>query len=202
MPRKMVSFNDSMHMKIRAKSFILLIAWFCLFHEPVIGETVTWNLKKKYGEITQKSLSRAIGEAKAHFTESPNDIVVLEFDAGVYPLSAPEDNSKGVIELSGIKPGPQGRLIFRGAGMDKTTLVFDSSKIQIYGKNVYHVSFVGFHITRSHYSVTQGHVIQVSPGVVDLEIQSGFPTPQDIFNPGSKQGRYMRRYTDSRTDRN
>ena len=182
------------------KRLILLCVSLGLLCEPVGAATVTWNLKTKYGGITQPVIVRAIGAAKAHFTHNPNDVVILEFDAGTYALAAPAGADKGIIELSGIKPGPEGRLIFHGAGMDKTTLVFDPAADQIHGKDVYRVSFIGFHMTRKECSVSQGHVVKVAPGQVDLEIQSGFPMPQDIFNPDSGQGRYLRRYTDSRTD--
>jgi hypothetical protein len=33
-----------------------------------------------------------------------------------------------------------------------------------------------------------------------LDLQEGFPTPDAIFNPHSDQGRFLRRYTNSRTD--
>ncbi|MGH7939664.1 MAG: right-handed parallel beta-helix repeat-containing protein, partial [Limisphaerales bacterium] len=157
-------------------------------------------MKTKYGGVTQATIARAISDAKTYFIQHSNDTVVIEFDAGTYSLAAPTNGDKGIIELSGVKPGPDGRLVFRGAGMDKTTLVFDPAADQIYGRNVYRVSFIGLHMTRKDYSVSQGHVVEVAPGRVDLEIQSGFPTPQDIYNPESDAGRYLRRYTDSKTD--
>jgi parallel beta-helix repeat protein len=162
--------------------------------------TVTWNLNSKFGGITQPGIARAIAEAKAHFVKEPNDTIVLEFDAGTYPLASPSNGDKGIIKLSGVNPGPEGRLVFRGAGMEKTKLVFDPEAHQIFGRDVHRVSFIGFHMTRKDYTVSQGHVLEVAPGRIDLEIQSGFPTPADIFNHESDQGRFLCRYTDSKTD--
>jgi len=179
-------------------SIMLAISWMAI---PKVSATaVIWNLKSRFGDINQAAIVRAISEAKKYFAKHPSDTVVIEFDAGTYPLSAPTNGDKGIIELSGVKPGPAGRLVLRGAGMDKTTLVFDPAADQIYGKDVHQISFIGFHMTRKDYSVSQGHVMAVASGHIDLEIQSGFPTPQDIFNPDSGQGRYLRRYTDSRSD--
>lgn len=186
-------------MKIKIPLLFLCVS-LNLLCAPSFAATVNWNLKAKYGGITQATIARAISDAKAHFVQHSNDTVVIEFDAGTYPLAAPANHDKGIIELSGVKPGPEGRLVFRGAGMDKTTLVFDPAVDQIFGRNVYRVSFIGLHMTRKDYCVSQGHVVEVAPGRIDLEIQSGFPTPQDIYNPGSDAGRYLRRYTDSRTD--
>jgi hypothetical protein len=56
------------------------------------------------------------------------------------------------------------------------------------------------HMTRKDYTVSQGLVVETAPGKVVLEIQDGFPTPAMIFNPRSDQGRFLRRYTNSRTD--
>jgi len=186
-------------MKIKIPLLLLCVS-FNLLCGPSFAATVNWNLKTKYGGITQTTIARAISDAKAYFIQHSNDTVVIEFDAGTYPLAAPTNRDKGIIELSGVKPGPDGRLVFQGAGMDKTTLVFDPAVDQIYGRNVYRVSFVGLHMTRKDCSVSQGHVVEIAPGQVDLEIQRGFPTPQDIYNPESDAGRYLRRYTDSRND--
>jgi parallel beta-helix repeat protein len=170
---------------------------------PGSAAVLTWNLKTQYGGITQPNLARAIGDAKAHFLKSPNDTIVIEFDAGTYPLAAPTNNDKGIFEISGVKPGPEGRLVFRGAGMDKTTLVFSPAVDEIHGHEIYRVSFFGLHLTRKDYTVSQGHVVQVGPGYVDLDIQDGFPTPKDIYTNRRGEDRaqcWLRRYTDSRTD--
>ena len=190
-------------MKIKIPLLLLCVS-FNLLYGPSFAATINWNLKTKYGSITQASIARAISDAKTYFVQHPDDTVVIEFDAGTNFLAAPTNRDKGILELSGVKPGPGGRLVFRGAGMDKTTLVFDPAVDQIYGRNVYRISFIGLHMTRKDYCVSQGHVVEVAPGRIDIEIQSGFPTPQDIYQdiPNSKteQGRWLRRYTDSLTD--
>lgn len=162
------------------------------------AETITWNVRTRYG-ITQRGIARAIQDARAHFAGSPNDRVVLLFDAGTHCLDE-TGGGKGTIDLTDVKPGHNGRLVFKGAGRDRTTMIFNDAKHAIYGTNVYRVTFKGIHMTRRNYTVSQGHVVSVSPGKLVLDIQEGFPTPRDIFDPTSGQGRYLRRYTDSRTD--
>lgn len=162
------------------------------------AETVTWNVQTKYG-ITAAGIRDAIRDAKLSFRKSPDDVIVLQFDPGTYAL---EDHSsaKGTIDLSGITPGEKGRLIFQGAGMDKTVLTFCDNKHALYGRDVHRITMTGMHMTRTNYTVSQGHVMATSPGKVVLDLQEGFPTPAEIFDPQSDQGRYLRRYTDSRTD--
>ena len=162
------------------------------------AETVTWNVRTKYG-VSAKGIRQAIGDAKIHFRKSPNDVVILEFDEGSFFL---EDKGpgKGTIDLSGVKPGPNGRLIFKGKGISKTTLVFSDNKHAICGRSVYRVTMSHMHMTRKEYTVSQGNVVQTAPGSVVLDIHKGFPTPAKIFNPLSGQGRYLRRYTNSKTD--
>jgi len=198
----------------RTKLPAVLLLCACAYAQ---AEEIKWDVKSKYG-ITAEGIGHAIADAKAHFEKRPNDQVVLYFAAGSYYLKSeatrkqPEplregarrrreaDIRDGTIDLSGIKPGPEGRLIFRGAGMDKTTFVFSDDRDALGGSDIYRVTFEGMHMTRKDYTVSQGHVVEVSKGSLVLEIQKGFPTPADIFNPDSDQGRYLRRYTDSRTD--
>ncbi|SHJ45128.1 hypothetical protein SAMN02745181_2099 [Rubritalea squalenifaciens DSM 18772] len=180
----------------RTRALLILISIATLASAQ--AETITWNVQLKYG-ITAAGIKKAIADAKAHFTKAPSDQVILEFDKGTYYL---EDRSEqeGIINLSHVKPGLEGRLIFKGQGMDKTTLVFSDDKHAIVGRQTYRVTMMGMHMTRKNYTVSQGHVVSLSPGKIILDIQPGFPTPLDIFNPDSSQGRYLRRYQDSKTD--
>lgn len=161
-------------------------------------ETVMWNVQTKYG-TSAAGIRAALRDAKTIFHESPDKLVVLQFDAGTFALED-QSSAKGTIDLSGIKPGEKGRLIFQGAGMDKTVLSFCDNKHAIFGRDVYRVTMAGMHMTRTNYTVSQGHVVSTAPGKVVLDIQEGFPTPAEIFNPQSDQGRFLRRYTDSRSD--
>jgi len=92
-----------------------MMSAFCLTAK---AETLRWNVRAKYG-VSAKGIQKAVSEAKIHFDNASNDVVILEFEKGSFWL---EDSgpSKGTIDLSGIKPGPNGRLIFQGKGMDRT----------------------------------------------------------------------------------
>jgi hypothetical protein len=162
------------------------------------AETLHWNVQSKFG-ISVPGIRKAIHDAKNHFGKAPDDVVILEFDEGSFYLED-EGSAKGTIDLSGIKPGAKGRLVFQGKGIDKTTLVFSDNKDALWGRDVYRVTFANMHMTRKKYTVSQGLVVSTASGKVVLDIQEGFPTPADIFNPQSGQGRYLRRYTNSRTD--
>jgi hypothetical protein len=179
---------------------IVRVAMLCagMFALSARAETVTWNVQSEYG-ISVAGIHTALSDARQRFRRKPDDVVVLQFDAGTFELKD-QGPRKGTIDLSGIKPGERGRLIFRGAGMDKTTLVFGDNQHAIYGTNVYRVTMDDMHMTRKDYTVSQGLVVEIAPGKVVLDIQDGFPTPAMIFDANSDQGRYLRRYTNSRTD--
>jgi|GEM_PF-1496329 len=174
-----------------------------LFLMPIVclaanAETLRWNVQAKYG-MTAAGIQKAVDDAKTRFSQTPNDVVILQFEEGSFWLED-KDSSKGTIDLSGVKPGPDGRLIFQGAGMDRTILVFADNKHALYGRDVHRVTFADMHMTRKDYTVSQGLVVQVAKGSITLDIHEGFPTPAAIFNPMSKQGRFLRRYTDSAAD--
>ena len=149
------------------------------------AETLRWNVGTKYG-VTAGGIRQAENAAKKHFGEAPNDVVILDFDKGSFPLTD-DGPSKGTIDLSGIKPGPEGRLVFQGQGIDTTVLVFADNKHALYGRDVNRVTFADMHMTRKNYTVSQGVVVESAPGKVVLDIDPGFPTPEAIFNPLSKE---------------
>jgi hypothetical protein len=174
------------------------------------AETINIDLSSKYG-LTLKGINQAVQDAKAHFAQNPDDTLILNFPPGLIDFS--KDKSTGPsktdrkgkeeaigIELSGVKPGDSGHLIFKGAGQDKTTLLFPRDMTQFDGRGVYHVTVSGFHLASVGMRTTQGHVVSVAPGVVVIDLQDGFPTLADVFNSVSHQGRYLRKYTDSKTD--
>ena len=167
---------------------VLMMSAFCL---TARAETLRWDVRAKYG-VSAKGIQKAVNAAKVHFDKAPNDVVILEFEQGSFWL---EDRGpgKGTIDLSGIKPRAKGRLVFQGKGMDRTTLVFADNKHALYGRDVHRVTFADMHMTRKDYTVSQGLVVEIAPGRVILDIHPGFPTPDMIFNPLSKQGRFLRR---------
>jgi len=160
--------------------------------------TVEWNLKSLYG-INQKGFAKIISDAKAHFTKKPDDTIIVTIEAGTYTIGG--NHEPGIDFGSGFKPGAKGRLIFKGAGMNLTTLVFtDTKEDMLFGRNIYRITFQDMHMARADYTVTQGIVVSVAQGELVLEIQNGFPTPLALYDNTFKQGRWFRRYTNSKTD--
>lgn len=161
------------------------------------ANSVTWNLKSLYG-ITQTGFASIIKDAKNHFTYSPTDTITIRIDAGTYSIGG---NGADGISLSSIgSASTVGQLIFEGAGMDQTTLIFtDITQDMIHGSDVYGLEFRDMHMTRDRYTVTQGNVVSVVPGEIIIELHEGFPTPLELWQDWS-QGRFLRRYTTSTTD--
>jgi hypothetical protein len=167
------------------------------YFSSLLGNTITWDLKTLYG-INQGGFALIINDARSHFQNSPNDTVVIDIDSGRYDIGG--NGSFGINLVAGMQPGAYGRLIFQGAGMNKTTLVFvETNTDMIHGQNVYRTEFRDIHMTRPVYTVTQGIVVSVAPGEIVIDINTGFPTPLDIWQDGN-QGRFLRRYTNSLTD--
>ena len=150
-------------------------------------------------DVTPATITAAIGAAKADFAKRPDDVFVIRIPAGTFDLSS-ATSGNGAIDVSGIHPGDRGRLVIAGAGRDATTLVFDRGVNWIYGRQVFHVSFAAMRMASKQPTVSQGHVVSVAPGEVVMDLQAGFPTPKELFNEESGQGRFLRHYTDSRTD--
>jgi hypothetical protein len=164
----------------------------------IYAAEIIWNLNTTYG-VTQSGLSRTVADAKAHFFTNPDDKIIVTINAGTYSIGG--NGKDGIAFKQGFQPGSNGRLIFKGAGMNLTKLLFkDTRQDMIHGKNVYRITFQDMHMARVGYTVTQGLVVAVSLGEIDIAIQDGFPTPLELFDETNNQGRFFRRYTNSTDD--
>lgn len=159
--------------------------------------------------ITQASLAAAVAQADSVWSSDPDSTVVIAIPAGTFDITAPSGDT-AAIDLSGLnasRPSAKGRLVFQGAGPDATTLVFTEPRADaIFGRDVYRVSFCDMHMTRARPTATQGRVVgsldrtgaiqTATPfaGNVVVDIDEGYPRPDEIYNAESDQGRYLRRY--------
>jgi hypothetical protein len=158
--------------------------------------TVNIDIQKQYGAVSLVAINRAISDARAHFAAGPNDVVVLQLPPGIFRLEL-QAGSPPSIDVSDVTPGPGGQLVLRGAGKDLTTLVFDTGRDEIMGRNAHRVSFTGLHFTLGHMTVSQGHVVQLLPDAVLLRIEDGFPTPAQLDDGTEPKKSWLRRCTDS-----
>jgi len=146
------------------------------------------EVAQKYGAVSLAAINAAIADAKTRLRANPDDRITLHLPAGVFMLTG-----SASIDVSGVSPGPAGRLILQGAGPDRTTLVFETHRDEIFGRATSHVTFAGLHFTMGHMSVSQGVVEDLQPDAVVLRIDDGFPTPAALYNPNWDRGRYLRR---------
>jgi len=168
---------------------------FVLSFQSVNAKSFKWDIQELW-EVNQNGIINAIAAAKDHFITFPQDTVIFRFPAGIFEIGG---NGNHSIDVSNIQPGIGGRLIFEGAGKDKTTFVAtDRKEHSIFGRNLYRITFKGIHFTRDYNTVTQGTVISVAAGEVILDLHEGFPTPDSLMAIGRQNsaGLYLRKYTD------
>ncbi|WP_242085537.1 T9SS type A sorting domain-containing protein [Aestuariivivens sediminis] len=176
----------------------IILALAVLLTIQVPATEIIWNLNALYA-VDANGFTAIIADARNHFTAYPNDTIIVQIDAGTYEI----DGSGNIgINFNGglLSESAQGRLIFQGAGMYATTLLFtDKNDDMIKGKDTYHLEFRDMFMTRPQYSVTQGTVVSVAAGEVVLAIEQGFPSPLELFavEGGAGRfnaGRYLRKY--------
>lgn len=176
-----------------------LFTLFTLFIFAATGNSqsvVEWTLSERPYGISQKGFEQVVKDARSHFSTSPNDSLIIKIDEGTYEIGGDSIIYYGINLDGGIKPGLNGRLIFEGAGMNKTTLVFTDMTSMISGRRLYRLEFKDLHFTRSRHTTTQGYVVSTAPGELVLDIAEGFPSPLDVF--GYKG--YLKRFSNSKTD--
>jgi|GEM_PF-3232283 len=184
-------------MKVGFSSISILAAWFSF---QAGAATLNWDMESLWG-ISEAGFDSAITAAHNHFLGNPNDTIIVHISAGTHDISGADGKSINLRSGYLLDPSDKGRLVFQGAGIEQTTLVFvDTNEVQIDGRNVAHVTFRDMHFTRAQYTVSQGTVVAKTSNYVDLEIHEGFPMPNEIVRWSSPQGLYLRRYTPSKTD--
>ena len=188
-----------MALSLRLLTLFLISVLIAVVTHGAVAATLNLDVQQKYGTVSIAAIDRAIAEARNHFLSSPNDTVVISLPSGVFPLAL-ESPEFGSIDVSDVQPGPSGRLIIQGAGKERTILVFNTHTDQIVGRHAAHIVFTGIHFTAGYMTVSQGHVAQVLPGAIVLNIESGFPSPLELLNTDAPKGVYLRRCTDSLTD--
>jgi hypothetical protein len=169
----------------------------CLFGaQRGIADTITIDVVQKYG-FSNQGLAAAMKAAATAVANNPNSNVELYIGPGTHILR----ETATPFDVSGIHPGVGGRLAITGAGMMQTTVVFDGSEFDtIQGNDVHRLTVSDMTFTRSTQTVTQGVCVSVNSTGVVLDIAAGFPSPLDIYDAQSGQGRFLRAYTTSKTD--
>ena len=166
------------------------------------------------------AIKQAIAAAKQYFDSSdPADrdtTVVLKFAAGIYDFSHDTSVDPQVsctipgacvgtksIDVTGIAPGPQGRLIFYGAGHVNTVFQFNPDQTDFFADKARRISIIGLHLTQDRLEASQGVVVNPAQYPADwvvIDIQPGFPGmepyPLGLFNPSTAvgNGKFLRRY--------
>ena len=110
---------------------------FAFSFQSISAKNVKWNIQEEWG-VNQNGIINAIVAAKDHFNSFPQDTIIFLIPAGTFEIGG---NNSHSIDISNIKPGANGRLIFKGAGSEKTTFIAtDRKEHSIYGRNVYRIT--------------------------------------------------------------
>ncbi len=149
----------------------------------------------------------AIERARMFFESNTNTVLFLRYPAGRFVFGNPGTASGYAILVRNIRP-TGGRLVFLGAGIDRTTFVisnnqgkrFEESQWGIYLFRSERISFRQIHVTVPQRTVTQGRVVDQhlndNPRTILLDIDPGHENPRRLLRAGNPNGagRYLRRY--------
>eukprot|EP00051_Salpingoeca_urceolata_P029402 m.6700 g.6700 ORF g.6700 m.6700 type:complete len:415 (+) comp2714_c0_seq1:94-1338(+) len=195
----------------RALALLMLLGVLVATLQPCACDTVVIDVIKQFGGVTQSTLHRAVAAAGSHFASGghkANDEVVVYIGPGTWVVSPQTDDG---FDITGITPGPQGRLVIAGAGMNATTLSFSNRHNHtMRGRHVYRLTVRDIHFTRNYPTVSQakptfpaiqlGTIKKIGPGFVDVDIHHGFATPQSLYDPCMTHGRFLREFDTDRDD--
>ncbi|MCB0408236.1 MAG: hypothetical protein KDD34_08535 [Bdellovibrionales bacterium] len=174
------------------KLSILLLALFNQHKSHAI------NFQLSPSEVDETRILTEINLAKTYLSDPsiPDTEYVVEFPAGSYFFKT-LNGKKAIFEFNNFNPLPGKNLIFRGKGMNNTRLEVDVEDLMIHGLNVSNVKFQLMELAQDRMKVSQGTVVNTGKMFVDIIIDKGFPSPDEIYDPLSNTGRYLRLYNDS-----
>lgn len=135
---------------------------------------VVWDLGERGlepGVDARPVLAELIAQASAALNERPGRSIELRFPEGTWTFDHP---SSPAIHIADVP----GRLILRGVGIDRTTLVFNQpDQHGLLLEDAHGVTVEGLHLTRPGLYTTQGDVTAVTPGRIRFRVHEGFPDP-------------------------
>src|SRR5579864_9535982 len=116
-----------------------------------------------------KDIDSALGRAQKLLKQKRNLTFALKLPAGVIDLSKnaqgrtiycdPHPGECGglpVFDVSGVDPGPKGRLLILGAGSTQTKLIVSPDQNQFFGRNAQRVTIEGMERSRDRLDASQG----------------------------------------------
>lgn len=167
-----------------------------------------------------KHLTQQLQRAQKLFKQKRNLTFALKLPAGPIDLSR---NARGktiyceptpgncgglpVFDVSGVDPGPKGRLLILGSGSDRTKIIASPDQNQFFGRNAQRVTIEGMEFSRDRLDASQGTAVAKSVPTPDgthkwvgIDISAGFPQMETFpvglwtgkSGPGS--GHFLRRY--------
>ncbi|MFC2081065.1 T9SS type A sorting domain-containing protein [Bacteroidota bacterium] len=172
---------------------VLIISVIIFSFHHIQAQTI-WNIKEKYGTIDHVTLQAAVNAAIVERTEHPDQDIILLLSPGTYYLGEeivfPEMNKEGT-----------GWLIIQGQGEDSTILVdteYDSDKgvtfdfTHPYRFKLCELSILGERLVQS-----QGTIVNIEGNMLDIELDPGFPTPDEMFEVETTKANKIRRMLDT-----
>jgi len=154
------------------------------------ADELVWNLVDKYGmnaSNAKPAVDAAVADALNYLGSHSGEDVVLYFPPGEWTFL-----HDGKIAIYIKDKTSSGRLIFRGAGQDSTTLLFDDFKKDgIRFESAANLTVEKLHLSRPGIYVTQGDVVSVSPGKVRLKVHDGFPDMYGLIMDPKSQTRQI-----------
>lgn len=160
---------------------------------PGAAPTTVWLA----ADADDKAFQAAIDAARDHLAKNPTAHYRIELPAGDFHLVKTRSNARGVLDVSNIlsrDAGATGSLVIAGRGPAHTRIVTERDAIAIYGHRMHHVHFEKIHFAKDARKVTQGTVVAVQAGALEIDIDEGFPAPESIIDTSWGFGKYVRRY--------
>ena len=148
----------------------------------------------EYGAINSDTIQKAANKAMSYRKQHKEIDVIIQLAEGTYKLDKE-------IEFSNFDIQGSGWIMLQGAGREKTRLIDTEYELEksmpfrfesAYKFKISDMTLEGERLTHS-----QGTIVKINTYKIDIELDEGYPTPDEMYEIDSSKANKIRRILDS-----
>ena len=170
-----------------------LLGLFLIFIENIYATHII-DVMNDYGAINAQTLQSAADDAMTYRKQNNNTDVVIKLAEGTFRLNEEIDFTK--FNQSGT-----GWIILQGAGRDKTRLIdteYALEKSYTFNfKSPYKFEISDMTLEGERLTHSQGTIVSINQSKINITLDEGFPTPNEMYEVETTKANKIRRILDS-----
>ena len=147
-----------------------------------------------YGDINAQTMQSAVDNAIAYRKQNINTEVIIKLAEGIYKLNKE-------IQFANLNQTGTGWITLKGAGRDKTRLIDTEYTLEksftFNFKSPYKIKISDITLEGERLTHSQGTIVAINNYKIDIKLDAGYPTPEEMYEIETTKANKIRRILDS-----